>query len=408
MDLTEIKGADSLYEAEGIIRRSEENASLLFGTGRTLYSTEGSSQCIRAMVYLALAIRKPGTAPVFLAARNVHKAFVYAAALNDAQVIWMQGAERDSLCTCVIKPEQLEEKLRTMDEMPAGVYVTSPDYLGTQADIRGLAEVCHKYGILLLVDNAHGAYLHFLPVPCHPIDLGADICCDSAHKTLPVLTGGAYLHLSARLAGMGELARTAMAMFGSTSPSYLVLASLDCCNQVLSSNYSAVLEKFICKVDAVKEKLKVNGWQLENSDPLRITLTAPDHSSGEEMAEMLRKCNAECEHADYRNLVLMLTPHNTKNDLERVVEALGINDKPYSKPASLNFAVGEQAVSIRQAVFSPYRMAAVENAVGLICAQPTVSCPPAIPVVIPGERITDSAAAVMKQYGIHTVAVIQE
>ena len=102
------------------------------------------------------------------------------------------------------------------------MYVTSPDYLGGQSDVAALAEVSHRHGVPLLADNAHGAYLRFLSPSRHPMDLGADLCCDSAHKTLPVLTGGAYLHVGrAAPEPFRENARRALALFGSTSPSYL-------------------------------------------------------------------------------------------------------------------------------------------------------------------------------------------
>ena len=127
-DITEIKGADALYEAEGIIARSEENAAALFGTGGTFYSTEGSSQCIRAMLYLALTCRKEGAAPVIVAARNVHKAFVYAAALLDFEVVWLWPKENTSLCACPVMPEHLDRTLKSLSVPPAAVYVTSPDY----------------------------------------------------------------------------------------------------------------------------------------------------------------------------------------------------------------------------------------------------------------------------------------
>ena len=126
-DLTEVCGADALYEADGIIARSEANATALFGSQRTVYSTEGSSQCIRAMLYLALTNRNAGTAPVIVAARNVHKAFVYAAALLDLDVVWLWPEESASLCGCPVSAEQLEQTLTALDAPPAAVYLTSPD-----------------------------------------------------------------------------------------------------------------------------------------------------------------------------------------------------------------------------------------------------------------------------------------
>ncbi len=147
-DITEIKGADELYGADGIIAESEANATRLFGTAHSYYSTEGSSQCIRAMLCLALqAAPAAGQRPVLLAARNAHKALLYAAALLDFDIQWLWPAPQDAgaLCSCPVSAAKLTGALQGLAQQgkrPFGVYITSPDYLGGVQDIAALAEVC--------------------------------------------------------------------------------------------------------------------------------------------------------------------------------------------------------------------------------------------------------------------------
>lgn len=408
LDITEVHGADALYEAEGIIGQSEANATALFGSGRTVFSTEGSSQCIRAMLYLALTNRPEGAKPVVVAARNVHKAFVYAAALLDLDVVWLapEGDAR-SLCSCRVTAEGLE---RTLDELaapPCAVYVTSPDYLGGQADIAALAEVAHRKGTVLAVDNAHGAYLHFLEKSMHPLDLGADICCDSAHKTLRVLTGGAYLHISKRAPkGFAENAKSAMALFGSTSPSYLIMASLDLCNAYLERDFSTRLRVCVENLDSLRRELAGNGWQVEQTDPLRITLNMPEGVTGTELSLRLREQGIEAEYADPEFLVFMATPENSPEDFRRIRDVLGVNTAPAAQREPLPVAIGAQAMPIRQALFLPHETISAEQGLGRVCASPTVSCPPAIPIAVSGEVIGVEAMALFRHYGVETLDVV--
>lgn len=407
-DITEVKGADALYEAEGIIAESEANATELFGTARTLFSTEGSSQCIRAMMYLIVNEYKKGKRPVVLAARNAHKAFLYAAALIDFDVKWIWPEEMHSLCSCKLSPEMVEEALEAMEEVPAAVYITSPDYLGGQADIKGIAEVCHKYGTILAVDNAHGAYLHFLKTPTHPIDLGADICCDSAHKTLPVLTGGAYLQISKQApASFVKNAKQAMVLFGSTSPSYLTLSSLDLCNRYLNEMYKARLSFMIGKIQSSKRRIRENGWIVEETEPLKITIKTPETLSGVRLAEMLRNYNIESEYADESYLVCMISPENYPEELDYLVECLGENVYGAAADVKMSSLRSEQVMTIREAIFATRETISVENAAGRICGAPVVSCPPAIPIVVSGERITLEAIELFKYYGISKIEVVE-
>lgn len=402
-DITEIHGADALYEAEGILAESEQNAAALFGSQRTCYSTEGSSQCIRAMLYLAVAASGSHTV---VAARNVHRAFVSAAALLDLEIRWLWPEESRSLCGCPISPAQLEETLNSLPEPPAAVYLTSPDYLGGMAEIPALAQVCHQHGTLLLVDNAHGAYLRFLQPSLHPLDLGADLCCDSAHKTLPVLTGGAYLHLSPTApAQLAPLAKSALGLFGSTSPSYLTLGSLDLCNRYLAEGYPQRLAEAVERLAELRERLTAAGWRVEPSDPLRVTVAAPRGVTGQELAGQLRRQGVECEYADRDFLVLMATPENTPEELAQAAAALG-QCPGEANPPQLPLARGERACSIRQAAFAPRETVDAAHSLGRVCGLPTVGCPPAIPIAVSGERITPEALALFAYYGIEQVEVL--
>lgn len=410
-DITEIKGADSLYEANGIIAESEANATKLFDSGHTFFSTEGSSQCIRAMLYLALCVNKKkrtGKRPVVAASRNVHKAFIYAATLLDFDVIWLWPEKANSsICSCFVSKEQIAKAFENHPEIEA-VYLTSPDYLGGQLDIRSIAEVCHQNEAVLAVDNAHGAYLKFLENSQHPLDLGADLCCDSAHKTLPVLTGGAYLHISKNAPKQFcEQAKYALNLFGSTSPSYLILSSLDLCNQYLSEEYSDKLKNFIVLRNDCCVQLKKAGWRVAESDPLKITIEIPNGVSSSDLTQTLRENHMECEYADPDYIVFMLTPENTKEDLEKLVTVLGMNEYSYAEREQLEMVPTTQVMSIREAMFSAPECISIADAENRICRVPTVSCPPAIPIAVPGELITKELISLFEYYGIESLDVVK-
>lgn len=411
LDITEIAGADALYEADGIIAQSEANAAALFGSRRTLFSTEGSSQCIRAMLALTVTHRAKGSLPLVLAARNVHKAFIYAAALVGFDVQWLlPQTSTSSICACPVSPKALDAALSRLPAPPAAVYVTSPDYLGGMQDLRALSDVCHAHGTILAVDNAHGAYLHFCAPALHPLDLGADICCDSAHKTLPVLTGGAYLHIAKRAPkAFADHAKTALSLFGSTSPSYLTLCSLDLANAELADAYPARLRETVRRLDALCSALTDAGWKLTHDEPLKITLHASACGlTGVQLAERIRSGGVEGEYADADDLVLMASPHNTQADFERLRAALGKPDGAPLARMPLPLVAGRQAMSIREAFFSAHEALPVKKALGRICAAPTVSCPPAIPIAISGEIITREALTLFEKYGIDAVDVVCE
>ena len=409
LDITEIDGADSLYEANGIIARSEANASQLFGC-KTLYSTEGSSQCIRAILYLVqLYARQAGRRCRIAAGRNAHKAFLTAAALLDLDVDWLCPEVNHGYLSCDLRAEDIAAYLEKTSEKPSAVYLTNPDYLGNLVDISSIAAVCHQHGVLLAVDNAHGAYLKFLPRSLHPMDLGADICCDSAHKTRPVLTGGAYLHISENFPEEIPLqAKNAMAIFGSTSPSYLILQSLDRANDYLES-YGEQLAVFLEQVDALKSTLRKSGYSFYGKEPLKLTVAAKAYGyNGTALAEHLSRKGLIPEFADADYMVLMVTPETGREGLKRMEAALleipkraaVANDAPPLRP-------GVQAMSIRDAMLSPSEVIPVSESLGRILAVPTVGCPPAVPIAVCGERINSHALHCFEYYGIRECCVVK-
>lgn len=504
-DITEIDGADVLSHAEGIIKKSQENAAKLFGSGASFYSTEGSSQCIKTMLAVVFAdyrrkllhektdkpanlceaqktdrqeklcenqdtdarsiceneiIEKPEAIPeraYVLAARNVHKSMIDALALLDLDVEFIYPQDADSICVSMVTPADIMEYLEKVSDnteikteeikkildnaqrddiklsdteqknicgkenkrntLPMAVYITSPDYLGNTADIEGISKVCEKYDIPLIVDNAHGAYHAFLDEEkygkIHPIKCGAAICCDSAHKTLPVLTGGAYIHVSRKYKErFAPYVASYMTMFGSTSPSYLIMQSLDMCNRYIDEKIRHELSECIGRIEKTKKVLVENNVKIVETEPLKIVIdTAAAGMEGDKLAEEFRKHKIECEYADKYFVVLMITPQNDEKDFERL-EKWAVETK-YKRAAKkkieskkLILHRAERVMSIRKAAFSPYRKIKVSDAGGSICASQTIACPPAIPIAVCGERIDQNMISIFEEYGIDYVNVV--
>ena len=406
MDLTEIHGADELFAAEGIIKESEQNASSLFGCP-TYYSTQGSTLCIQTMcTILCQDAKSKGKNPKILAGRNAHRSFIHAAALLDFDIEWLYG--NSDYLSCKVSAKDLEKEI--IENHPTAVYLTNPDYLGNLLDIKSLASVCKKQHVLLAIDNAHGAYLRFLESSLHPIDLGADLCCDSAHKTLPVLTGGAYLHLSDSLnKEWKSQVKHFMEYFSSTSPSYLIMASLDAANEVLDDTFRKSLFECIRYVDSLKNTLVQHGYTILSGEPMKITISTKDYGyTGNEIADLLMDCDIYPEFYDSDYIVLMPSPYNTKEDFIRLEICLcEIERKKAILTSFPKLECAQKVMNVRQALFAPSMKVDISKSLGQICSSVIVSCPPAILPVIPGEIISESAIEVMKYYGIESVRVVK-
>ena len=407
-DITEIDGADNLSAPFSIIKNSQENTAKLFGAKKTYFSTAGSSLSIKAM--LSAFIKNAGARPVVFAGRNAHKAFIHSAILLDFEIKWLYGEDSKSYLSADISPEYLEKVFLSNDK-PSAVYITSPDYLGNIADIRGLSEVCSKFNVPLLVDNAHGAYLKFLPIDIHPITLGATACVDSAHKTLPVLTGGGYLHFSTSAKKYIDVEKVQddLSIFSSSSPSYLIMASLDNANKILDSDFKKKLASTVKEVKEVKDYLINLGVAIKDSEPLKIVIDAKKCGyTGFEIKKLLEKNDIVVEFYDQDYVTMMLSPYNSKKDYKK----LKLSFKNFKKKVEIKrkefFLKAEKVLSPKQAYLLNREKIKVDDAKGKILADISYSCPPAVPIAVIGERVDENVITALKYYGIENIEVVKE
>lgn len=394
-DITEIDGADSLFESAGIILESERNAAALFGAGDTLYSCGGSTLCIQGMLGAVRALTEKRT---IAAARYSHRSLVSACALLGFRIRWIAPKE---FLGAAVSPEAVAA---AADSDTAAVFLNAVDYYGGMADIPAIAEICHQRGVLLLADNAHGAYRVF--TGDHPIALGADMTADSAHKTLPALTGGAYLHL--KDPAHRTAAKSAMALFGSSSPSYLIMDSLDLCNRFLSEGAERARQA-VEDTARLKEELKRLGFTLRASDPLRITVDAAAFGyTGQALAAALRENGAECEMSDERYTVLLFSAVQPREDFPRLSEIFsGIPRKPPLPTPAHKILKPKAVLTPREAIFTARETVKTENAEGRICAGIVSPCPPCVPLVMPGERIDGDCVEELLRYGIREIPCVR-
>lgn len=401
-DITEIDGADELFTPTGIIAESERNASHLFGA-ETLYSAGGSTLCIQAMLYLIsqYAAERKETARI-LAARNAHRAFVNAAALLGIDVEWFYPT-CGTYYSCDIDVSRLESKIREV--RPTAVYVTSPDYLGNIADIAALSRICRSEGVLFAVDCAHGAYLKLLPESLYPTDLGADICVSSAHKTLPVLTGGAYLNISGGAPRIfSERAKAAFSLFSSSSPSYLILQSLDLMN-ARAEEMRAQLCRAFEPIERLKAELSAFGYGQMSDEVLKISLeTKSIGYTGCEIGDILKASNIYPELCDKDFVVLMLSPQNIEKETAALRHALlSVERREKICVSPPDIPIPKVVTSPREALLSPSECVASSEALGRVFASSSIGCPPAIPLVVCGEEIDEAVLKSFEYYGIENV-----
>ena len=394
-DITEINGADSLYDCDGgngIIAQSEAMAAMIFGAAKTCYSCGGSTLAIQT----ALALLKSRGVKTIAAPRYSHKSLAATAALLQLKIKWLYP---DTYLSANVTIDA--DALRGADAL----FMTNIDYYG------GTWRFV-KPNIPLVIDNAHGAYLKFVDKRkfgteyLHPMELGFPLMsAESAHKTLPVLTGGAYLHFAN--GADSSRAKEMMSAFGSSSPSYLVLESLDKFNAVIAKDVN-IVNRACESVLALKERLTQAGIPLLKSDHLRICIdTRAWGYTGYDYAAQLRISGVECEYADENRVVLLFSGITTVKDCERAEMAVLFVKQAPALPKVVYPVIKPTADRpIYEAMFLPQKTVSIDAARGEVCAGLNAPCPPCVPLIMPGEIIDHNVVEALKMYGVTSVPVL--
>lgn len=408
IDFTELTPTGNLYTGQGPIRQAERLCARAAGARDALFFTCGSTQGIFTM--LSAAVGLGGT---LILDRSCHKSVYHGMGLLDITPVYLTPAlQPGTSLPAPLSPEDAETALAAHPEAKA-LFVTSPSYYGLRADIPALAAVCRRHGAYLLVDEAHGA--HFPFVGCSSAAaLGADLAVVSAHKTWPALGSSSILYVGAHFPMDALALKEQSACFATTSPSYPILASMDYARAQLEGDAGKAYRDTARRTEALRRRIneetpfhalcREDGLFL---DPCRLTVdTLAGGLSGHRANTLLEARNIYMEMADERYLVAILTCADGEAEFRRLWEGLRAliphagQDAP-EPPLSLP-PLPEQRESIRTAMFGPRETVPLKDAAGRVSAQIVAPYPPGVPILAPGEEITEKHIAYLqkKSYNI--------
>ena len=416
-DLTEAEGLDDLHCPEGVIKEAQELAAEIFHAKATYFLVNGTTCGNEAMVLTCAGEKEKIMVP-----RNAHKSVLMGLILSGAEPIYLMPRydEKTGLCGSIM-PEDVEEGFRKHPDCK-GVFLVSPTYYGVCSDIRKISEICHKKRAVLLVDEAHGGHLYFGDksmgtdtLPEGAILQGADVCAQSMHKVTGSLTQSSLLHVGSERIDRGRLEAN-LHMVQSTSPSYLLMTSLDAARYELAMHGPQMIHRAFALAKTARKSINAipgmvcYGEEIKNEsiydlDTTRLVISASDLGiTGFELADRLyEEYRVGLELADEKNVVAVVTYANEKEDIQNLVDALEkiaqntMSDQGHIKKMAMP-SVPEYVLSPRQAYFAPKKRIRWEDAKGKIAGEAMIPYPPGIPLVNPGEIITDEIWEYMEYY----------
>ena len=404
LDITEIDGFDNLPRATGLLRHSMQDAAALYGAHRTFFMVNGSTGGILSAVH---ALTMPGDTA--LVARNCHMSVFHALGLRRITARYLEPEYDDNFQVVgSMSPLTVEKALQEHPETRL-VVVTSPTYEGVISNIAEIADVVHQHEAVLLVDEAHGSHLDLSPYfTGSAVGAGADIVIHSLHKTLPSLTQTALAHV--KTDRKAQRFTEALETYQSTSPSYLLLSSIDACIRLLKEQSEPLLKNWhdvLRRFDALCEPLERLRVLCHGQDTLAmhpgfyrfdegklLISTLDTDLTGPELMDILRqKYRIEAEMSTASAVLCMTGPGDTFETIERLAKALLSIDRQTEKkerPDSVfDIPTLLPEITIAQAEERPWREVELKEAEGMVCAEYIMAYPPGVPLAIPGCRLTE-------------------
>ncbi|MEB3245308.1 MAG: aminotransferase class I/II-fold pyridoxal phosphate-dependent enzyme [Vampirovibrionales bacterium] len=398
-DVSEVEGVDVLSEPSGCIANSQAFAANLFAVARTFFTVGGASVGIQAAM---LCLCSPGKR--VLVPRNAHRSVLSGLILTGAQPVWLMPDWHDAGLFAPLAAAQVQAAFQR-DESLAGLVLTSPTYEGWAADVLAIAEMCQRYNRFCIVDEAHGSLFALDDAwpdsACHA--RGVDAVIHAAHKGLGSLTQTGLLHLPHGSRVAPEQAQQALNTLTSTSPSYLLLASLDAAMQFQASDAgkqarSNLMAHAKKTRDAIAHYSEMNLLDVPNLDLTKLFVTTP--YCGEQWGAWLEsERGIGYEAINAFGVLYAGGLGHTPNDWQTLTQALKHLDTCLDSLASEQcwpqrakqcaFMMPDMACLPREAFFAPKTRVPAAQAVGRIAAETIVHCPPGIPVLLPGERVTE-------------------
>lgn len=402
-DVTETPFTDDLHSPEGAIKEAEELLKELYGADKSFFLVNGTTCGNEAMILSAAFEGQE-----IMIARNAHKSAMMGLIISGAKPVYVMPEVFDEWgLQGGIRPESVRKTFKEHPKCRA-LFLVSPSYYGITSDLKEIADICHEYGAMLLVDEAHGGHLYFHEgIPAGALEQGADMCVQSMHKVTGALTQSSVLHIKSKLADCERVAAN-LHIVQSTSPNYLLMTSLDCARYELAMHGHEMVEQALELAEYAGKKINaISGFQcmsdeavkmsgIAGLDKTRLVISAKELGlTGFALEELLFEQYAvNMELADYENVLAIVTYANTKAEIERLIEACKSISKEYfvkeeksCKPPIFP-KLPKQVLTPRQAYFSATQEAAWQQAVGRISAEMIAPYPPGIPIIYPGELIT--------------------